>query len=137
TLGQNRYIIRPQVGINHTRGKWTTEVTGEVAFYSDNDEFFNGNTREQDPTYIIHGHLTHTFRPGLSLGAGIGYDYSGESTINGIEKDDIKQDIGWALRFTYPINRQSGFNVAYIGTRKLESTGLDSDTLTTGLSFSW
>ena len=136
-LGQNRFIVRPQVGINHTRGKWTTEVTGEVAFYSENDEFFNGNTREQDPTYIIHAHLTHTFRPGLSLGAAIGYDYSGESTINGIDKDDIKQDVGWALRLSYPINRQSGINVAYIGTRKLESTGLDSDTLTAGLSFSW
>ena len=67
-LGQNRFVIRPQLGINHTRGKWTTEVTGEVAFYLDNDEFFNGNKREQDPTYIIHGHLTHTFRPGAFAG---------------------------------------------------------------------
>ena len=136
-LGQNRFIIRPQVGINHTRGKWTTEVTAEVAFYSKNDEFFNGNTLEQDPTYIIHGHLTHTFRPGLSLGVSVGYDHVGENSVNGIDKDDKKQDIGWALRFSYPINRRSGFNVNYIGTRKRQSTGFDSDTLTAGLSFSW
>lgn len=54
----------PQIGVNHTRGKWTTEVTGEVAFYTDNDDFNNGQTREQDPTYIIHDHHMHTFRPG-------------------------------------------------------------------------
>jgi len=136
-LGQNRYVIRPQVGINHTRGKWTTEVTGEVAFYQDNDEFFDGNKREQDPTYIIHGHLTHTYRPGLSLGAGVGYSYGGENTINGIDKDDANEEIGWLLRFSYPINRQSGFNVTYIGTRKLGSTGFNSDTLAASLSFSW
>jgi hypothetical protein len=136
-LGDNRFTFRPQIGINHTWAKWTIEATGEVAFYMDNDEFFNGNTLEQEPTYVIHGHLIHTFRPGLWVGAGIGYDYGGESTINGVDKDDKKQDIAWALRFAYPINRQSGFKVSYIGTRKLESTGLDTDTLTASLSFSW
>jgi len=136
-LGDNRYTFRPQVGMNHTRGKWTAEATGEVAFYTDNDEFYNGNTREQEPTYIIHGHLSYTFRPGLWVGAGVGYDYGGGSSINGVDKDDKKQDIAWALRFSYPINRQAGFKVAYIGSRRLESTGSDSDTLTASLSFSW
>lgn len=136
-LGQNRFVFRPQVGINHTRGKWTAEATGAVALYTDNDEFYNGKTREQEPIYIVHGHLSYTFRPGLWVGAGVGYDYGGESTISGVEKDDKKQDVAWALRFSYPVNRHSGFKVAYIGSRTQESTGLDSDTLTAGLSFSW
>jgi len=136
-LGQNRFTFRPQLGINHTHGKWTTEMTGEIAFYTENDEFFNGNTLEQKPTYIVHGHLIHTFRPGLWVGVAVGYDYGGESRINGTNKDDNKQDIAWALRFAYPIDRHSGFKVAYIGSRKLEPTGIDSDTLTAGLSFSW
>jgi len=136
-LGQNRVTFRPQLGINHIHGKWTAEVTGEVALYTDNDEFYNGNTLEQKPTYIIHGHLIHTFRPGLWVGTGIGYDYGGETRINGIDKDDKKQDIGWALSLAYPFNRYAGFKAAYIGSRKLESTGLDSDTLTASLSFSW
>jgi hypothetical protein len=136
-LGENRFAFRPQVGINHTRGRWTAEVTGEVAFYTDNDEFFNGNTREQEPIYITHGHLSYTFRPGLWVGAGVGYGYGGESRINGVNKDDKKQDIAWAIRFAYPFNRYSGVNISYIGNRTLESTGSDSDTLTAGLSISW
>ncbi len=104
-LGQNRFTFRPQLGINHTHGKWTAEVTGEVAFYTDNDEFFNGNTLEQKPTYIVHGHLMHTFRPGLWLGAGVGYDYGGESTINGVEKEDNKQDVAWSFSLACPFNR--------------------------------
>jgi hypothetical protein len=136
-LGQNRYTFRPQLGIAHTSGKWTSEVTAEVAFYTDNDEFFNGNKLEQEPVYIIHGHLSHTFRPGLWMGASIGYDYGGENSIDGVDKDDNKQDVGWAFSFAYPISRSSGLKASYIGTRKRASTGLDSDTLMANLSISW
>ncbi len=136
-LGQNRFVFRPQLGVMHTRGKWTTEVTSEVAFYTDNDEFFNGNTLEQKPLYIMHAHLIHTFRPGFWAGTSIAYDYGGETTINGVDKDDTKQDIGWAFSLAYPINRSSGIKVVYIGTRTQESTGFDSDTLAIALSFLW
>ena len=136
-LGGNRFAFRPQLGINHSRGKWKTELTGEVVFFTENDEFFNGNILEQEPLYIVHGHLIYSFRPGLSLGASIGYDYGGEKSVNGIEKNDTSQEIGWALSLTYPINRYSGINVKYIGTRTQESTGLDSETLNIGLSVFW
>jgi len=136
-LGENRFAFRPQLGVIHARGKWTAEVTGEVAFYTDNDEFYNGNTLEQKPLYIMHGHLIHRFRPGLWVGASVGYDYGGENTINGIDKDDKKQNIAWAFSFTCPISRYSGIKVAYIGTRTQESTGLDSDTLAASLSYLW
>ncbi len=136
-LGKNRFTFRPQLGVIHTRGKWTAEVTGEVAFYTENDEFFNGNTLEQEPLYIIHGHLIHTFRPGFWVGASVGYDYGGENSVNGIDRDDTKQNIAWAFSFAYPINRYSGINVKYIGTRTQESTGLDSESLIAGLSILW
>ena len=106
-LGQNRFVFRPQVGINHTRGKWTAEATGEVAFYTNNDEFYNGKKREQEPTYIIHGHLSYTFRPGLWLGAAVGYDYGGESRINGVDKDDKKS--GYGLGAQIFLSNQSRF----------------------------
>lgn len=136
-LGQNRIVFRPQFGVIHTREKWTVEVTGEVAFYTDNDDFFNGKTLEQKPLYIIHAHLIHTFRPGLWVGASLGYDYGGENSIDGIDKNNRKQEIGWAFSLGYPINRSSGIKVAYVGTRTQESTGFDSDMLTTSLSFLW
>jgi hypothetical protein len=92
-LGKNRFTFRPQLGAIHRRGKWTAELTGEAAFHTDNDDFFNGNKLEQDPLYFIHAHLIHTFRPGLWLGAGVRYDHDGESTINGIGLDDEKQNL--------------------------------------------
>jgi hypothetical protein len=136
-LGKNRYSFRPQLGVQHTQGKWSAELTGEVAFYTENDEFYNGNKLEQDPLFIMHGHLIHSFSPGHWAGASFGYDYGGESTINGVDKDDRRQDIALAFNYVYPINRRSGIKVGYIRTRTQESVGNDTDTLTAGFSILW
>ncbi len=57
-------VFTPQLGIIHTRGKWTAEITNEVAIYADNDEFFNGKSLQQEPLYIIHSHLIRAFNRG-------------------------------------------------------------------------
>jgi len=136
-LGKNRFAFRPQIGVIHTRGKWTTEVTGEIAFYTDNDEFFNGNTLEQKHLYIVHGHLIYTFRPGFWAGVSAAYDYGGETRINGVDKDDRRQNTAWAVNLAYPINKTSGIKLTYITTSTQESTGLDSDTIAASLSLLW
>jgi hypothetical protein len=136
-LGQNRFAFRPQLGITHTSGKWISELTGEAAFFTKNDEFFDGNTREQEPLYILHGHLIHTYKPGQWASVSVGYDYGGENTINGEDKDDRKQDIAWKLSYAHPINRALGIKVSYLGTRTQETTGFDSNTLAGSLTFMW
>ena len=34
-LGQNRFVIRPQAGVVHTRGRWSYELTGSAFFFTD------------------------------------------------------------------------------------------------------
>ena len=135
-LGKNRYAFLPQLGVLHQRGKWSAELTGQAAFYTDNDDFYNGNTLEQDPLYFLHGHIVHTFKPGMLATVSLGIDYGGETTINGVDSDNKKKDIGWAVSFTYPIERYI-FKIAYIGTRTQEDTGFDSDSVSAGFSFHW
>ena len=136
-LGKNRFAFRPQLGIIHTRSKWTTELTGEVAFYTKNDAFFHGNTLEQKPLYIMHGHLIRTFKPGQWVAMSIGYDYGGENTLNGVDKDDKKQNFAWKLSYAHPINSSLGINIFYLGTRTHELTGSDYDTLSVNMAFVW
>ncbi len=136
-LGSNRFTFRPQFGVVHTRGKWSIEATGIVTLYSDNTDFYNGKKLEQDPLYSIHGHLIYAFRPGIWASASAGYNYGGKSTVDGTKKDDLKQNLAWALAFGFPINRHLGFKTAYVGTRTQESTGLDSDSFVVGASVFW
>ena len=135
-LGKNRYAFLPQLGVLHQRGKWSAELTGQAAIYTDNDDFFNDKTLEQDPLYFVHGHIVHTFKPGVLATVSLGIDYGGETKINGVDSDNKKKDIGWAASFTYPIERVI-FKVVYIGTRTQEDTGFDSDTVSAGFSFYW
>ena len=136
-LGQNRFVFRPQVGFVHNHGKWTTEVTGEIAFHTENDEFFNGNTLKQKPMYIVIGHLMRSFKPGQWLGVSFGGEYGGELTLNGVDKDDTKLNIGWALSYVHPVSRQAGIKLTYIGIRRKELTGFDSETLALSGVFAW
>ena len=136
-LGTNRFTFRPQCGVIHTRGNWSVEATGVIELYTDNDDFFYGKKLEQDPLYIIHGHIIYTFRPGVWASASGGYDYGGRSTLDGMKKDDQKQNLAWALSFGLPVNRHMGVKIAYISTRTQESTGIDSDSFALGFSAFW
>lgn len=136
-LGQNRFVFRPQLGITHARGKWSTELTGEIALYTNNDEFFNGHQLETKPLYIVHGHLIYTITPGHWTSFSLGYDRGGENTVNGIDKNDSRQNIGWKLSYAYPINRTSGIKLTYLGIRTQQAVGFDSETLALSMSFMW
>ena len=91
-IGKNRYSIRPQIGATHTRGPWTYELTGSSFFFTDNNDFWNGQRLEQKPIYAVQGHVVRTFKPGLWASLSAGYGWGGEAIINGEEKDNEKDE---------------------------------------------
>jgi len=113
------------------------ELTGAVWLYTDNDDFFNGNKLEQDPYYTIQTHLIYTFRPGLWTAASAGYGYGGESTVSGVEKNDLRENLAWALSFGFPITRQLGVKFAYRAIIAQESIGQDSNDIGAAFSIFW
>jgi hypothetical protein len=136
-IGGNRFVIRPQLGVVHQRGPWTCELTAATWFYTDNDEFWNGNQREQDPLFALQGHLIYSFRPGLWVSASAGYGFGAESTVNGVRKDDHARNVAWALSAGYPVTPKFGIKLTYVGIRTQQDTGLDSDTLAFSASYFW
>ena len=136
-IGTNRFTFRPQFGVVHNRGKWSMELTGAVYLYTDNDDFFNGNKLEQDPYYTFQTHLIYTFRPGLWAAASAGYGYGGESTVSGVEKNDRKENLAWALSSGYSITRQLGVKVVYLRSRAQKTVGQDTDSLAVVSSIFW
>jgi hypothetical protein len=136
-IGDNRFTFRPQIGVTHNAGKWTTEVTGEAALFTDNDQYFKGKTLQQDPLYVLHSHLSYTIRPGFWVGGGLSYEAGGEKTVNGVDKNDSKENVAWGLNLAYPLSRHASVNAKYVGSQTQKDTGLDSDTFSVGTSLSW
>jgi hypothetical protein len=121
----------------HSRGSWSFELTGSTWIFTDNDNFFGGKTLEQDPFFSIQGHVVYSFQRGLWIAGGLGYGIGQESTVDGDNKDDRKEDIVFGLSVGYPITRNFGVKVGYIGTRAQADTGVDSDSFRVGASFLW
>ena len=136
-LGTNRFTFRPQVGVVHSRGKWSMELTGAVWIFTDNEDFFNGNNFDQDPYYTTQTHIVYTFRPGFWTAASAGYGYGGKSTVSGVEKNDLRENVGWALSIGFPITRQLGVKAIYLATRTQNSIGQDTDSIAAGFVIFW
>ena len=126
-IGQNRYIIRPQLGFVHTRGSWSYELTGTMNFFSDNNDFFGGKKREQDPLSALQTHVVHTFKNRIWGSVSAGYDWGGETTVNGIKKDDKRENLFFSVSAGLPVTRTSSIKFAYVGGRTQKDIGNDND----------
>lgn len=128
-LGQNRFVVTPQLGVLHTSGPWSFELTGSLYCYTDNDEFFKGNTLEQDPLLALQGHVVRTFEGGYWLSAGVAHGWSGESSINGVDKDDEKRNLLWGGSFGFRVGDAQGIRLGYLRSDSRTETGSDTDTV--------
>ena len=45
-VGTNRWSVKPELGISKALGRWTLELAPAVTFYSENDDFLRGKTRQ-------------------------------------------------------------------------------------------
>ncbi len=107
-VGTNRWAFKPEIGVSHPVGKWTFEAIAGAWFFQDNDDFFGGRHREQEPLASIQGHVSYTFRPRLWLAFNATYYDGGRSTIDGVEKDDRQSNSRYGLTLSVPVaQRQS------------------------------
>lgn len=128
-LGNNRYVFRPQIGVLHTRGLWSYELTGSTFRFSDNDDFFGGQELSQEPIRALQAHIIRVFKPGLWASLSAAYGWRGETTVNGVASDNDKSDFLLALSFGFPLTQSQGMKVVYLRSQTRTVTGADLDTL--------
>jgi len=104
-IGTNRWSFKPEVGISKALGPWTLEATAGATFFTDNNDFFGGNTRSQRPLYSVQGHVIYAFPSGNWASVDATYFAGGRTTLNGTLSSDLQQN--WRLGATYamPLDR--------------------------------
>ena len=79
-----------------------------------------------------------SFKPGQWLGLTFGGEHGGKFTLNGVENDDTTQlNVGWAVNYVHPISRQASIKFKYIGIRRKELSGFDSETFVISGAYGW
>ncbi|WP_298534151.1 transporter [uncultured Algibacter sp.] len=131
-IGQNRFVIRPQIGVLHNRDKWSYELTSSVIFFTNNDDFFGGNTRSQKPMFAIQGHIIKRFDSKLWASISAGTGTGSKSTINHVSKDDRRNDVLVSLSAGYTISKRQSLKLAYIYSRTTRLIGSNTDSIALG-----
>lgn len=102
-VGANRWAMKAEVGyIAALHPKWLLETSLGAWFFENNDDL-QGETKEQNPVVVVQGHLIHRFRPGFWASFDVNYFEGGRSTINGRQLNNVQRDskIGATLVFPF------------------------------------
>jgi hypothetical protein len=135
-IGTNRWFVKPELGVSKVLGPWTLELATAAVFYSDNDDFFGGRTRAQDPIYSVQGGFVYGFRRGVWVALSGTYYTGGRTTVDGVEGDDLQKNSLVGLTVALPIDRQDSLKL-YASTGLSTRIGTDSDTISIAWQHRW
>jgi hypothetical protein len=110
-LGTNRWTLKPECGLSKALGKWILEGTGAVNLYTDNDDFFGGQHRSQEPIWSAQAHVIYVFRPGLWTALNLTWYTGGRTSIDGQEGDDLLRNWRAGLTTAVPINPRNSLKL--------------------------
>jgi hypothetical protein len=105
-LGTNRWFFKPELGISQALGHLTLEFKSAVTVFTDNDDFFNGKRRAQDPLYSFQAHAIYEFPRGIWASLDATYFAGGRTTVDGTLNNDLQQNwrVGGTLAFPIDVH---------------------------------
>ncbi len=135
-IGTNRWSFKPELGVSKTVGPWTLEVAAAATLYTDNEDFFGGSTRAQDPLYSLQGHAIYSFRGGIWGSLDATYFTGGRTTLGGTQSNDLQQN--WRLGGTlaFPVDLHNSIKL-YASSGVSARTGNNFDLLGIAWQHRW
>ncbi len=136
-LGSNRWAFKTGVAGSYTFNKKLVFEAHFVSwFYTNNNNFFGGNTSSQDPVYGVQLHSGYVFKPGIWVAGSIGKSFGGQTAINEVEQDVKIENSRFGLTFAYKVARQHSLKAVYTNGFVTRS-GTDFNTVLLAYQFIW
>jgi hypothetical protein len=135
-IGTNRWSFKPEMGISQALGRWTLEAAAGATFYTKNDDFFGGKTREQDPIYSLQGHLIYNFPRGIWGALNATYYTGGRTSIDGVKGDDLQRNWRLGATLAFPVTLHQSVKL-YASTGVYTRVGGDFDLLGIAWQYRW
>jgi len=135
-LGTNRWSAKPELGLSQALGPWTVELSAGATFFTKNDDYLQGNVREQDPLYSAQLHLTRQFARGMWGAVSTTYYEGGRTRLNGVARGDALSGSRVGLTLSVPLARQYTLKF-YANTGVYARTGTDFDTVGVAWQYLW
>jgi hypothetical protein len=120
-LGFNRWSFKPELGFSKALGPWTFELAPSVTLFTDNKDFFGGNTFSQAPIYAVQGHILYNFQSGIWVALDGIYFVGGHTALNGVKSDNEQANTRAGFTLALPVDRNNSLKLS-------ASTGLTTRT---------
>lgn len=133
-IGANRWAFKPELGVSYPHDRWYFEAYAGVWLFTDNDEFFGGSRREQDPITSLQTHIVYTLRPRLWLAFDANYYRGGRTTVNGARNADLQGNSRVGLTASVPVGAEQSLKLTW--THGV-STRIGSDFTTVGAAWQY
>ena len=135
-LGTNRWMLRPEIGVSHQWRKWFFELAATVWLFTKNNDFFGGQTLEQQRLSAFKGSVIRSFRPGLWAALSLGYGTGGKSIVEGVPKNTYQKNWRFGLSASVPVRPGQAIRFfAWSGVR--QRVGNDSDVFGALYQITW
>lgn len=135
-IGTHRWSFKPEVGASKAVGPWTLEVSAAATVFTDNTNFFGGNTRAQDPVYSMRGHVIYSFRSGIWASLDATYLTGGRTTLNGVQSNDLQQNWRVGGTLSFPVDVRNSIKL-YASSGVWARTGNNFDLIGIALQHRW
>jgi hypothetical protein len=104
-IGTHRWSFKPEVGASKAVGPWTFELMGAAQLYTDNDDFYNGHTRTQDPVYSVQGHVIRDLTNGIWGAVDATYYWGGQAAVDGVQSGEPLKNWRYGATLVLPVDR--------------------------------
>ena len=135
-IGTNRWAAKTEFGLSHPLGKWFLEAYAGAWLFADNNDFFGGHHRQQDPLGSVQAHVSYTFKPRMWVALDAVYYEGGRTRVDGGINRDRQSNTRAGLTFSMPVSQQ--YSLKFNWSRGA-STRIGSNFTTVGvaLQYAW
>lgn len=115
-VGASRWAFKPEVALSQpfSNKKWLLDLYAGVWFYTSNNSFYPGNTiRKQNPIGTFQGHVSYNISPAAWAAFDVTYYGGGNSTQNGVPKNDEISNVRYGFTLAIPTWKRSSLKIAF------------------------
>jgi hypothetical protein len=135
-IGTNRFTFKPELGISKTVGPLFIDMAMAYSFFTVNNNFYNGKTREQAPIGSVQGHIIYSFTKAMWAAIDGTYYWGGRTTLDGVQGNDLQENTRVGFTFVLPLNIHNSLRFNY-STGVSTRTGSDFDTVAFAWQYKW
>lgn len=106
-VGANRTFLQPGLGVSKANGPWRYELSGDVTFFSDNNNFYGSNVLSEKPIYSGTGHLIYYFPSTAWLSTDMTYYSGGQTFVNGQQVNNNQENWLLGATLSLPVNKHN------------------------------